>query len=266
MTPPLLALERVSKTYPSVRALRAAPPRVALAEVDLVVARGERVALVGESGAGKSTLGRLALGLEPPSAGVVRFDGAALGTTPPLEVRRRIQAVFQDPLGSLSPVHEVASIVGDPLVLHGRVSRAGRDAAVAAWLARVGLDAAQLHTRPRRLSGGQRQRVAIARALALEPDLLVLDEPTSALDASLVAQIVALLASLHAVRPFASLFVTHDLALVPHVASRVVVLAGGRVVEDGPVAEVFAAPRAEETRRLLAARRALERGSARPGG
>jgi ABC-type glutathione transport system ATPase component len=266
MSAPLLTLTRVSKTYPPVRALRAGPPRVALAEVDLVVARGERVALVGESGAGKSTLGRLALGLEAPSAGEVRFDGAALGGAPPLDVRRRIQAVFQDPLGSLSPVHDVASIVGDPLVLHRRATRAGRDAAVAAWLARVGLDAAQLGVRPRQLSGGQRQRVALARALALEPDLLVLDEPTSALDASLVAQVLALLASLHAERPFASLFVTHDLALVPHVASRVVVLAGGRVVEDGPVAEVFSAPRAEETRRLLAARRALERGPVSRGG
>jgi oligopeptide/dipeptide ABC transporter ATP-binding protein len=252
---PLLELDRVSKVFVSGLLRRTRVP--AVREVSLALARGETLGIVGESGSGKSTLARLALRLAPPTSGEVRFDGAPItrlsdGALRPL--RRRMQIVFQDPYASLNPHHTVRAIVAEPLLVHG-VARRERDAEprVRELLARVGLGVDALDRYPSAFSGGQRQRIAIARAIALEPELLVLDEPTSALDVSIQAQVVTLLEELQRERGLAYLFISHDLALVEHMASRVAVMYLGRVVESGPRASVVLAPKHPYTAALLAA-------------
>ncbi|MFC7754507.1 ABC transporter ATP-binding protein [Tsukamurella soli] len=215
-------------------------PRPALDRVSITVARGEVVGLVGESGSGKTTLGRAVLGLVPVSAGTV--DRAT----------RRIALVHQDPYAALDPRWTVRRTIAEPLRLAGR-ARADTRARVAELLDAVELPAGTGDRRPRELSGGQRQRVAFARALAGDPELLVADEPTSALDVSVQQGVLALFESLHAEFGFAALFVTHDLAVVAEVASRVVVLRAGTVVEDGVTAEVLGRPESDYTRTLVAA-------------
>ena len=221
----------------------------ALQQVSLTVRRGETVAVVGESGSGKSTLARLALGLDRPDAGSVRLGGVAW----PHADRRQAQAVFQDPVASLDPLHMVGRIVAEPLHLLGRrVSRTERRALVAHALAEVDLPADAATRRPAAFSGGQRQRIALARALILRPALVVLDEALSALDSSTRADMVALLARLQAERGLAYLFISHDLPLVRAFADGVVVLREGRVVEQGPVT-LLDDPRDPYTRALVAA-------------
>ncbi len=226
---------------------------VAVDDVSLTVGRAETVAVVGESGSGKTTTARLALRLERPSAGEILFDGIDLvhaGREELRALRRRFQLVHQSPYASLDPRFSVADIVDEPLRAYG-VDRATRAARVAALIDQVALPAAFAHRRPAELSGGQRQRVAIARALALRPDLVVLDEAVSALDVSVQAQILALLADIQAESGVAYLFISHDLSVVREISDRVVVMSGGRVVEEGPTARVLTAPREEYTRRLL---------------
>jgi len=217
---------------------------------------GGSLALVGESGCGKSTVARALVGLQAPRAGSIRLDGAELAGSVarrPAAARRRVQIVFQDPYASLDPRQTVQQILGEPLAVHRVGTRAQRIERAVELLGAVGLDVGYLNRYPHELSGGQRQRIAIARALALEPDLLVLDEPTSALDVSVRAQIVQLLARLRARRPLALLFITHDLALVPHVCEDVAMMYLGRLCEIGPCREVLAAPRHPYTRALLEA-------------
>ncbi len=234
--------------------------------VSLTIARGETLGLIGESGSGKSTLGRALLRLEPAS-GTILYEGrggSGLRDLVPLSkaamrpLRRELQIVFQDPFASLSPRLTVGAIVGEGLLVHQpTLSAAARRERVEAALAEVGLSAAHAARRPHELSGGQRQRVAIARALVLGPRLLVLDEPTSALDRSVQADILALLRRLQAERAasggLATLFITHDLAVVRAMASRVAVMKDGRVVEVGDAAEVLGRPRAAYTRELVGA-------------
>jgi oligopeptide/dipeptide ABC transporter ATP-binding protein len=217
---------------------------------------GGSLALVGESGCGKSSVARALVGLEVPRAGSIRLRGEELAKSAQRRTaaaRRSVQLVFQDPYSSLDPRQTVRQILIEPLDVHGIGERGERALRAAQLLDAVGLDASYLARYPHELSGGQRQRIAIARALALEPDLLVLDEPTSALDVSVRAQIVQLLARLRRERPLALLFITHDLALVPHVCDAVAVMYLGRLCEIGPCREVLGAPRHPYTRALLEA-------------
>jgi peptide/nickel transport system ATP-binding protein len=248
-----------------------APMKRAVDAVSLSVRGGERVALVGESGSGKSTLARTLLGLDRADAGEVWLAGERLlagGARPQRALRRLMQAVFQDPYGSLNPRYRIERIVAEPLGLLERApGRAERAARVAAALAAVGLGAAAAGRYPHEFSGGERQRIAIARALVLEPRIVILDEPTAALDAALRAQVLALLGELSAARGLAYLIVSHDLGVVRAVADRMLVMQAGRIVEEGATAEVLSAPRHPYTQALVAATPSLDRAlAARRGG
>jgi oligopeptide/dipeptide ABC transporter ATP-binding protein len=238
--------------------LRRAPPVQAITDVTLAIEQGESVALVGESGSGKTTLGRLLLGLLTPTSGRVTFDGNDLATAKRGEIRRRMQIVFQDPQSSLDPRRPVGSQISDGLEIHNIVPPAERRARVEALLAQVGLPPAHADRYPHEFSGGQRQRIGIARALATGPDFLVADEPVSALDVSVQAQVLAVLADLRSRLGLALLFISHDLAVVRSLCERVVVMYLGRVMETGPVAQVFNAPRHPYTQALLSAMPSLD--------
>jgi oligopeptide/dipeptide ABC transporter ATP-binding protein len=224
--------------------------------VDLTVGRGEVVALVGESGCGKSSLGRAVIRLERVRQGQIFFDGvdlASLSGTRLRQARRRFQMVFQDPQSSLDPRRTVGQIVERPLIVHRVGTGNERRDLVVHTLDLVGLSSRYLNRLPASLSGGQRQRVGIARALVLGPDLLVCDEPVSALDVSIQAQILQLLLDLRHRLGLALLFIAHDLAVVRHLADRVAVMYLGRIVEQGPVDEMFSSPRHPYTQALLSA-------------
>jgi peptide/nickel transport system ATP-binding protein len=228
----------------------------ALNGVDLAVARGETLGIVGESGCGKSTLAQVVMRLVRPTGGKVLFDGAdpwAAEGEALARLRRRFQIVFQDPQSSLDPRMPAGSVIGEPLSVAGGIGRGEIAARVRALAERVGLRPEQLARYPHEFSGGQRQRIAIARALALEPELVVLDEPTSALDVSVQAQILNLLAELQRRLGLTYLFVSHNVAVIRHIADRVAVMYLGQVVELGPAATVLARPAHPYTRALLAA-------------
>ncbi len=229
--------------------------------VSLAVLRGETLGLVGELGSGKSTLGRCLLRLQTVTAGTVRFDGADITATrmrPLRPLRRRMQMVFQDPAAALNPRRRVGELIAEPLRVHGLPD--GRRASARAVADRVAELAGLVGLRPDHMdryshefSGGQRQRIGIARALAAGPELLVADEPVSALDVSVQAQVVNLLMDLQERLGLTMVFITHDLAVVRQVATRVAVMRQGRVVEVGPTAAVFARPAHPYTAALLAA-------------
>lgn len=248
--PPLLSARGLHVTFPG---RHRAPEARAVDGVELDIAAGEIVALVGESGCGKTTLARSLLGLLPPSAGSVRFDGKPLeySSRALKAYRRRVQLVLQDPSGSLNPRHTVYEAVAEGLRIHGH----GGDerTAVAEALARAGLRPPERFflRYPHELSGGQRQRVVIAGALVLEPELIVADEPVASLDASVRGEILALLLRLRAELGLSALVVTHDLGLAWNVADRVAVMYLGRIVETGTVEQVLTAPRHPYTQALL---------------
>ena len=231
-----------------------APPRqvVAVDDVSFAVPAGSVLGVVGESGCGKSTLARLILGLLEPTAGDVLVDGQRLGGMDRRARARLIQPVFQDPFASLNPKRRVRDIVAMPLIAQGDIGTAEIDRRVGEALERVGLSRDQGLRFPAQLSGGQRQRVAIARALVLRPRIVVCDEPTSALDVSVQAQILNLLAELRRDLGLTYLFISHNLAVVEHIASEVAVMYLGRIVERAESERLFAAPRHPYTRALLA--------------
>jgi peptide/nickel transport system ATP-binding protein len=220
--------------------------------VTFALPAGEVLGVVGESGCGKSTLARLIMGLLPPTAGEVRVDGRSLTGMDRRERARLIQPVFQDPFSSLNPRQRIRDIVGLPLAAQGDLPKAQQIDRVMEMLARVGISSEMAERRPAQLSGGQRQRVAIARALVLHPRIVVCDEPTSALDMSVQAQILNLLADLRRELGLTYLFISHNLAVVEHIATEVAVMYLGRIVERAPVRDLFRAPAHPYTRALLA--------------
>ncbi|WP_205745717.1 ABC transporter ATP-binding protein [Egibacter rhizosphaerae] len=252
----IVAAEGVARHYRLARTSLFGPRRhlTALRGVDLAVPPGDRVGVVGESGSGKSTLARILLGLERPDEGRVTYGGQDLARAAERDLaglRRDVQIVFQDPMGSLDPRLTVADIVREPL----RALRieTDHDARLAELLdaVRLGPEAASRY--PHEFSGGQRQRIAIARALAPRPRVLVADEPVSALDVSVRAQILNLLADLRDAYDLALVLISHDLAVVRHVCDRVLVMHLGEVVEEGPTERLFTDPQHPYTRALLQA-------------
>ena len=252
MSDAMLALNELKVHFPSKGGVVRAVDGVSLS-----LKQGEILGLVGESGSGKSTVGKAALRLIDPTGGQVSIDGVDITTASRSALKRmrtKAQLIFQDPHSSMNPRMTIKSIVGEPLIIHTRTRGAELVRTVAALLERVGLPPQFLHRFPHELSGGQKQRVAIARALAVDPDLLILDEPTSALDVSVQAQILEFLKELHAERPrMTSLFISHNLAVVRFLCQRVAVMYLGKIVEQGPVEQVFSKPQHPYTKALLSA-------------
>ncbi len=228
----------------------------AVDDVSLSIKPGETLGLVGESGCGKSTFGRAILRLEEPTAGEVWFDGENILTYDAEQqraLRKKMQIIFQDPFSSLNPRKPVASIVGEPLLIHGMKSRRQRDARVLELLRVVGLRQEHMRRYPHMFSGGQRQRIGVARALALNPKLVVCDEAVSALDVSIQAQVLNLLKDLQEEFGLTYLFISHDLHVVEHISDRVAVMYVGKIVEIADSDTIYARPLHPYTQALLSA-------------
>ena len=242
-------LERVVKRRPRVQLK-------AVNGVSFSLVKGETLALVGESGCGKSTVARMLVGLYEPTSGNIEFDGQPISMLRSREgqkLRQRLQMIFQDPYASLNPRWRVARIIAEPLKVHGKLNQAERDARVDELLEQVGLSPSDRNRYPHQFSGGQRQRISIARALAARPEFLVCDEPTSALDVSVQAQVLNLMKQLQRELSLTYLFISHNLAVVHHVADRVAVMYLGKIVELAGRDELFERPRHPYTRMLLSA-------------
>ena len=263
MSTPLVQVKDAARWFdvspPWLERALARKPKVMLRAVDGVsfdIARGETLALVGESGCGKSTVARMLVGLYGLTRGDIRFDGQPLSRMSEpggRALRKRLQMIFQDPYASLNPRWRVGRIIAEPMLTHTQMSPADRVARVGELLRQVGLDPADQSRYPHQFSGGQRQRISIARALAVNPEFLVCDEPTSALDVSVQAQVLNLMKDLQRKLGLTYLFISHNLAVVHHVADRVGVMYLGRMVEVAPRDELFARPRHPYTRMLLEA-------------
>ncbi len=260
---PLLSLSDVGRDFdvsrPWLNRVIERAPRQLLRAVDGItfdVRRGETLALVGESGCGKSTLARLIVGLYAPSRGSIRFDGVEISNpaarAETTRMRRRMQMIFQDPFASLNPRWRVRDIVAEPIRVLGLAATANEIAGrVAELLTQVGLAPEDGDKYPHQFSGGQRQRISIARALSGRPEFLVCDEPTSALDVSVQAQILNLMSELQARLGLTYLFISHNLAVVSHVANRIGVMYLGQLVEVADAQDLFAQPKHPYTRMLL---------------
>nr|WP_274636548.1 ABC transporter ATP-binding protein [Microbacterium bovistercoris] len=251
----MLEAHNVTKIF---RGRRSASPVIAVDDVSVQAGPGEFVAIVGESGSGKSTLARMLLDLIPATSGSVLLDGhdiTAMNRTDKRGYRRQVQAVLQDPAGSLNPRKRVDRTIGEVIRLHGIATGSGIRDKVVQTLELVGMSPADrfLDRFPHELSGGQRQRVLIARALALDPRIIIADEAVSALDASVKAGVLRVMVDLKDRLGVGFVFITHDLPVVKKVADRVYVMHRGKVVEEGPKDRIFDAPKDPYTRTLLAA-------------
>lgn len=257
--PPLLSVENLKTHFPVRSGLlqRVTGYVKAVDGVSFDLGRGETLGLVGESGCGKTTVGRTLLKLIPSTGGTVTFDGHDVMRAQGAEMkalRRDMQIIFQDPAGSLNPRMRIASIVGEPLIVHGMVKdRRQLRKQVEELLVRCGMPAAAADRYPHEFSGGQRQRIGIARALALEPKFIVCDEPTSALDVSIQAQIINLLTDLQEEFGLSYLFISHDMAVIQHVCKRIAVMYKGQIVEEGSRDEILKSPQHKYTQSLLSA-------------
>ncbi len=251
--PPVLELSGVSKTYRVKQGMFGkVKPLTAVNDVSLQLGKGEVLGLVGESGCGKSTLAKILLGLEQPTAGHVKIDGEEITQQGRLALARRIQPIFQDPYSSLNPRKSIYDVISLPLRVHGIGDEASRKKKVKEILDVVGLPQRVMNTYPSQMSGGQRQRVAIARALIMKPEVVICDEPTSALDVSVQSQILNLLADLQRELGLTYIVISHNLAVVEHIASRVAVMYLGRIVEEAATETLFRTPRHPYTQALLA--------------
>ncbi|MBB3237480.1 ATP-binding cassette domain-containing protein [Phyllobacterium endophyticum] len=249
MSEPVLKVEGLRKSFTVNRRTVHA-----LNGVSLVLHRGETLGIIGESGSGKSTLGRIAVGLDTPTAGELHIEGMRIDTLPPpvrREKQRQCQMIFQDPYSSLNPRLTVGRQIGEGLFARGERDWPVIKTTVADLLERVGLKREFAKRYPHEFSGGQRQRIAVARALAPSPQIVVADEPVSALDVSIQAQILDLLADLKKDGNLSYLFISHDMAVVARLCDRIAVMHRGRIVECGPVRAVIENPQHPYTRNLL---------------
>jgi len=255
---PVIEAESLVKHFPVRGGIfsRAAGAVRAVDDVSFSIAPGHTLGVVGESGCGKTTTARLVLGLELPTAGIMRFDGEdlrSLDAAGRRRYRRSIQAVFQDPFASLNPRMRVSAIISEPLITHEKLSKGEVRMRVEELLDLVGLPTRAADLFPHEFSGGQRQRIAIARSLALSPKLVVLDEPVSALDVSIRAQILNLLRELQSRLGLAYLFIAHDLAAVAHMSHAIAVMYLGKIIESGDANTVARNPKHPYTQALFAA-------------
>jgi peptide/nickel transport system ATP-binding protein/oligopeptide transport system ATP-binding protein len=255
---PVLEVTDLKKHFPVKKGLlrRTVGQVYAVDGVSFTINEGETLGLVGESGCGKTTAGRAVLRLIEPTSGSVKVEGREITGLSKMEMRpyrREMQIVFQDPFSSLNPRMTAGDIVGEPLQVHGVTGRKDRRERVVALFERVGLRPAQMANYPHQFSGGQRQRIGIARALALGPKLIVGDEPVSALDVSIQAQVINLMRSLQQRFGLSYIFISHDLAVVKHIADRIAVMYLGKIVETATTDELFRRPRHPYTRALLSA-------------
>ncbi|MET3288774.1 UNVERIFIED_CONTAM: ABC-type oligopeptide transport system ATPase subunit [Brevibacillus sp. OAP136] len=254
MSQALLSLHEVEKSYFS-SGFGGKREKKVLRGVSFDVNKGETVALVGESGSGKSTTARLILGLDKPTLGEIWFQQKQSSASSPaeqLQMRKQMQIVFQDPIGSVNPRMTIFKIIAEPLLTHGYTREQAMDR-VKELLGLVGMNEQDMHKYPHQFSGGQMQRIGIARAIALKPELLILDEPTSALDVSIQARVLKLLKALQKELDLTYLFITHDLNVVQSFADRVLVMKQGEIVERGSVQAIFEAPQHPYTQNLLEA-------------
>ncbi|HEX6338824.1 MAG TPA: ATP-binding cassette domain-containing protein [Jiangellaceae bacterium] len=261
MTDPVLRVRDVHRRYRRPRTSLFKPPSDvhAVRGVSFDINQGQRFGLVGESGSGKSTLIRMLAALDHPTSGTIEFDGQPISNRPERRLgflRRRLQVVFQDPMGSLDPRMRVRDIIAEPLVAQRQPKPGER---IAELLAAVGLPPDSGDRYPHQFSGGQRQRISMARALSIRPAVLVADEPVSALDVSVRAQILNLLADLVDEYSLTLVFVSHDLSVVRHVCDTIAVMHHGQLVELGPTEQVYDRPEHPYTRRLVAAVPTLRR-------
>ncbi len=255
--PPIIELKNVEVTFTSRTGSLFKPNKVyAVRGVNMRIERGQTLGIVGESGCGKSTTANVMCGLQMPTKGQVFFNGKEVtkrSAAARREIGRVVSVVFQDPATALNPRMRVQDQLADPLRVHGIGNEVSRAKRVRELISLVGLPSSALDALPGQLSGGQRQRVAIARALSIGPDAIIADEPTSALDVSVRAQILNLLTDLKKELGLAMVFISHDIQTVRYVSDRIAVMNGGKVVEEGPAAQLLADPEDPYTRKLLGA-------------
>jgi len=249
---PMLTVTDLRKHYPVRKLFGHFGTIKAVEGVSFALERKQTLAIVGESGCGKTSLAKCLMRIESPTAGQILWNGGPMEAMPTREFRRHIQMIFQDPYGSLNPRKKVWNIISEPLHINTSMKKSERRQAALELMSKVGLRPEHGNRYPHMFSGGQRQRIGIARALALRPEVLICDEPVSALDISIQAQILNLLLELQNELDLSYLFISHDLAVVRHIADIVMVIYLGKVVEQGPAKDIFGSPKHPYTQSLIA--------------